>query len=502
MTIYKHHKSNRTEQNRKNKVWTVVICALLSEVLDDEFDDSSASVKKFMTDRCRKMKSMINQASSKNRIFRQRRRWDEFQEKLTDKQFRRYFRMDKECFKLLCERITDTVGQHEFKSEQYLDNLRNGVIGHKYLEAMDHAHRKSTGGFISGEIKLALTLRLLAGGSYMDLSLLFETSFSYCYKIFHYVIQNWINNDNFIKINGADYLNDEDRMKKVACEFSRASNGLFSGAIGAIDGWLVRIKKPTWKRDKVKNAASYYSRKGFYALNIQVVVDRKKRVLYRSILSRGAEHDSSAFKQSSLYRILQRKWRWFRDRGFYFIGDSAYALRSYLLTPFEGTMHGTNQDNYNFFHSSSRICVECAFGEIDMRWGILWKPLGFKLKNTTQIIDACFRLHNFIVDHREEHRCVSGLEELEQIVFDDDYRRFLAWNPDLGDYGVYGGDDEQHLDDSGQPFIPRGRPPIEETLSREAGMSIRNDLCENIARLGRVRPNVNWFRKNNRTLNI
>jgi hypothetical protein len=402
----------------------------------------------------------------------------------------------------LCERIEKNVGPHRFKSEQYLDALRNGEIENKRLEAMDLAHRKSTGGFISGEIKLALTLRLLAGGSYMDLSLLFETSFSYCYEIFHDVIKKWINDDNLIKINGEDYLNDDDRMMKVAGEFRRASNGLFSGAIGAIDGWLVRIKKPTWKKDRVKNAASFYSRKGFYAINVQVIVDRKKRVLYRSILSRGAEHDSSAFKQSSLYKILQQKWRLLRDKGFYFIGDSAYALRSYLLTPFDGTMHGTHQDNYNFFHSSCRICVECAFGEIDMRWGILWKPLGFKLKNTTKVIDACFRLHNFIVDYREECNRLSELDELEQMVFEEDYRQFLAYNPDLGNYGVYGGEEEQHLDDNGQPISSRGRPLAEEALSRQAGMTIRNDLCENIARSGRVRPIVNWFQKNNRILNV
>lgn len=40
-------------------------------------------------------------------------------------------------------------------------------------------HNKSTIGFISGDIKLDLTLILVAGGSYLDLELLFEVSFSY-----------------------------------------------------------------------------------------------------------------------------------------------------------------------------------------------------------------------------------------------------------------------------------------------------------------------------------
>jgi hypothetical protein len=39
---------------------------------------------------------------------------------------------------------------------------------------MMKAHIATYGGFICGEIKLALVLHLLAGGSYLDLALLFE----------------------------------------------------------------------------------------------------------------------------------------------------------------------------------------------------------------------------------------------------------------------------------------------------------------------------------------
>ena len=108
-------------------------------------------------------------------------------------------------------------------------------------KVMYRAHQKSTGGFISGEVKLAMTLRVLAGGSYMDLSLLYETSFSYSYKIFHCVTSKWINNDEFININGEQYLKDRERMSKVANDFSIGSNQLIKGCIRALDGWLVRI---------------------------------------------------------------------------------------------------------------------------------------------------------------------------------------------------------------------------------------------------------------------
>ena len=150
--------------------------------------------------------------------------------------------------------------------------------------------------FISGEAKLAITLRLLAGGSYLDLSLLYETGPSYAYDIFHDVVENWILDDRLIKINGIEYVSDEDRLEKVALHFARHSKGLLSGCIGAIDGWIVKIKKPTL-RDGITNPGSFFSRKGYFGLNVVAIVDKQKRVLYRVIRSRGAEHDSSWGRQ-------------------------------------------------------------------------------------------------------------------------------------------------------------------------------------------------------------
>jgi hypothetical protein len=283
--------------------------------------------------------SVMNKDGASNRQYRQRKSWSEFEGKLTDRQFRRNFRMSKECFLLLAERIETNVGEETFKSESYLDDLMHSKSPKDIaVIKMMKAHEGSTGGFISGEVKLALTLRILAGGSYLDLALLYEMSSSSAYRIFHDVVQNWILDDRLVKINGTDYLNDEDRLQKVALEFSRSSGGIFNGCIGAIDGWIVKIRKPSIK-DNVSDTSSFFSRKGFFGLNVVAIVDKKKRVLYRVIASRGAEHDSTAFKSSKLYGLLMNKWQWLKEKGYYFIGDSAYSLKSFILTPFDGVRH-------------------------------------------------------------------------------------------------------------------------------------------------------------------
>jgi hypothetical protein len=403
--------------------------------------------------------------------------------------------MSKDCFACLCGCIEDNVGECEFKSDNFLHDLRQGRVKDDMKKKMLRAHDKSTGGFLSGEVKVALTLRLLAGGSYLDLSLLYELGLTYAYTVFHDVLENWICDDGLVKINGDDYLNDIERMKDVACDFAGGSTiGIIGGCIGALDGWLVKIKKPSKTRDGVQNVGGYWSRKGYFAINCQVIVDKKKRVLYRSILCRGAEHDSSAFKASSIYKTLLDKTQWLYDKGLYFIGDSAYSIRSFLLTPYDNAPHASTEDNFNFHHSSSRISVECAFGEVDMRWGIFWKPLKFSLKHSATVIDAALRLHNFIVDYREAQIVDHTWDVVwEREVFMDDNIRFIAVNPDVAD-GIFGGEEEQPNN--------RGRPRIVETTSKRLGVSYRNKIRDEIARVGLVRPTVNWYKDNNRMFSV
>ena len=53
------------------------------------------------------------------------------------------------------------------------------------------ANECTTGEFICGEIKLAMALHVLGGSSPLDMAVLFDTSFSNAYKIFHHVIKDW-----------------------------------------------------------------------------------------------------------------------------------------------------------------------------------------------------------------------------------------------------------------------------------------------------------------------
>jgi hypothetical protein len=61
---------------------------------------------------------------------------------------------------------------------------------------------------------------MLAGGSYLDLGLIFGTSYSYPYAIFCRVIFEWICDNKLVNISGIKFGKDEDRMSAVARDFA------------------------------------------------------------------------------------------------------------------------------------------------------------------------------------------------------------------------------------------------------------------------------------------
>jgi DDE superfamily endonuclease len=112
-----------------------------------------------------------------------------------------------------------------------------------------------------------------------------------------------------------------------------------------------------------------------------------------------------AFANSRLYDLLIEYASEFNERGLFIAGDAAYGLTSFLQTPYDASeLKGDPagmKDAYNYHLSSCRIYIECAFGELVMRWGILWRTLLFSLKKSAKIVQACMLLQNFIINNRD-----------------------------------------------------------------------------------------------------
>ena len=386
----------------------LLVLLVLCYDLQNYFELVSASQDELVQEMANDIDKVLTQKGYRERTNFPRRQFSEIVETVDDRTFKRMFRMNKEWFLQLVNKIEATVSPAVFKSEAYL--MSNA--------SCTQAATATVGGFISGEVKIALTIRILAGASYLDLMLLYGVKRPSLYRAFHEGIR-WINESFTFPL--GRWIKDQDTaaLNELANGFADRSDGVFFGCIGALDGIAIRIDSPTMKEDE--NPGQYFCRKGFFALNAQCICDASKRILWLSTGHIGSSHDSSAFSNTHLYKLLEENADFLHEHGFFLAGDSAYPLLSFLITPYSNAESHTPQDDFNFWHSSSRITIECSFGEIVMRWGILWRKLLFSLKDVGKVINAAFLLHNFIIAMKTEQ------DHLDDVMF---YGRFNVLEED------------------------------------------------------------------------
>ncbi|KAL8543696.1 hypothetical protein ACS0TY_004312 [Phlomoides rotata] len=92
--------------------------------------------------------------------------------------------------------------------------------------------------------------------------------------------------------------------------------------------------------------------------------------------------------------------------GNYYLCDNGYANCEGFLTPYKGVRYHLNEWTsrspqtphvyFNMKHTRARNVIECMFGLLKMRWGILRSPSWYPIKTTNQIIMAYCLLHNYI----------------------------------------------------------------------------------------------------------
>ncbi|XP_067947560.1 uncharacterized protein [Watersipora subatra] len=165
-------------------------------------------------------------------------------------------------------------------------------------------------------------------------------------------------------------------------------------AIGAIDGSHIHVKPP------LDEKADYICRKGYPSIVLQGVVDGHYRLRDVYVNTPGSAHDAAVFARSPLSCKLEDIFPtndMVIDGGvvpLHLIGDPAYSMSSMIVKGYIGAGITPEQDSFNVYQSSARICVEIAFGKLKSRWRILQKRIDVDTPFAPMIITACCILHN------------------------------------------------------------------------------------------------------------
>ena len=307
--------------------------------------------------------------------------------------FRRAYRMSYESFWRLHSMLATRINTARITARRYVP--KGGRKGGRYKSP------PIRNGRISTSVRLACALRVFAGGSVYDLMSNYGISHTDVMDSVWHVVHA-VNNLPEFKI---EYPSSVDEQRRIAADFKRVSGVGFDNCAGAIDGVLIWMQKPSLREAKrvgVDQMKFLCGRKGKFGLNCQAVGDVNGRILDLSIAYGASAADCVAFEASDLYARLENGL--LRD-GLVLFGDNAYLNSAFMATPYSnvsGNPTKKSEDNYNFYHSQLRIRVECVFGMLSARWGILRTALHSKYTVTKSIglVFALARLHNFCLDER------------------------------------------------------------------------------------------------------
>lgn len=253
-------------------------------------------------------------------------------------------------------------------------------------------------GPISTKVCLAVALRYFAGGSPYDIM-----SMS-VYGISHTAIMDsvWsvVEAVNLVPEFQIEYPKSHTEQMNIARGFEQASAVGFTNCAGAVDGVLIWILKPTEKDESsagIGRKKFLCGGKGKFGLNCQAVSDVSGRILDISIVCGGVLSDCMAFA-SDLFRQLEDG---LLHKSLVLFGDNAYLNSHFMATPYPN-VSSVSKDDYNFYHSQLRIRVECCFGMLGKRWGILQAaiPKNISISRTISLVHALAKLHNFCINER------------------------------------------------------------------------------------------------------
>ena len=199
------------------------------------------------------------------------------------------------------------------------------------------------------------------------------------------------------------YLPDTpEELAEIARGYEHYGRSRVPMCVGAIDGTHV----PVCSTD-----ISYKNCKGYKSINMQCVCD--DQMLIRDAFG----GFSGNFCDKTVFAAWEEevgfvKWlktiRGRRIKGidvcYFLAADGGYTLEPGMLIPFRSNegdheYFSTVQRDWNFWHSSMRMCIEQTFGMLKGRWGILTSThrLPYTPAKVQKIFKACCVLHNMCV---------------------------------------------------------------------------------------------------------
>ena len=245
-------------------------------------------------------------------------------------------------------------------------------------------------------LKIAMTLRHLASGDkYASMKFDFRVphnTMSLCVReVCQAIVDEYKNEVIACPTTASEW-------RAIAEQFARRWNT--PHACGALDGKHVACRRP-------RNSGSlYYNYKGFYSVLLMGLVDADYNFLWIDVGGQGHMSDAQIFNESELKECLEDGSINLpqadplphddTNMPYFFLGDDAFGLRTYMMKPYSQRKMTNEQRIYNYRISRGRRVVENAFGILAQRWQVLLTTMQHDPDTIRLIVEACVCLHNLM----------------------------------------------------------------------------------------------------------
>jgi len=220
--------------------------------------------------------------------------------------FKRKFRVDRDTFSFILTKIEPYFNVNEVKAAN------------------------SSGEPISLKTRLAVSLRWLAGGSYLDLC------FAWGVGVATFYADNgvlWPTLQAIDEVFPMGFpLDDEAKLEELSQGFFNHSGGILDGCVMAMDGLGVLTRAPF--SSEVVSRKDYRFRKSGFAIIVLAGCDVNARFICASCDHSGSTNDVIAWQDCNLYQMLEVDK--LVPAKYFFIGDEAFPTTQQMLSPWPG----------------------------------------------------------------------------------------------------------------------------------------------------------------------
>ncbi|XP_050038849.1 uncharacterized protein [Dermacentor andersoni] len=200
-------------------------------------------------------------------------------------------------------------------------------------------------------------------------------------------------------------------MSRIKAGFLAKSGGKGPrNAIGCIDGSHIQILTPS------ESTQSYFNRKKWPSIILQGICDDRNRFLNVFIGFPGSVHDARVLKESPFFARAPLECG-----ENYILGDSAYPLMPWLMTPFRDNEASfpSWKKHFNKRHSQQRVSIENTFGMLKQRFRRLYLVDAKTVVQSCYIVMAACVLHNLCNNERDFFQELTALPQEEDVGNDD-----------------------------------------------------------------------------------